>query len=67
MIVPPYEYLSQSDQWEIAGVRLYGRLIKAGMQDEHSILTFTATRDDFVVGPPSEAYIKMIVSGLEEA
>jgi len=67
MIVPPYEYLSQGDQWEIAGVRLYGRLIKAGMQDEHSILTFTATRDDFVIGPPSEAYIKMIVSGLEEA
>ena len=47
-------------------MRLYGRLIKTGAQDEHPILTFTATRDDFVVGPPSEAYIKMIVSGLEE-
>jgi hypothetical protein len=66
MIVPPYEHLSRGDQWKIAGVRLYGRLIKAGVQDEHPILTFTATRDDFAVGAPSEAYIKMIVSGLEE-
>jgi hypothetical protein len=66
MIVPPYEYLSRGNHWEIAGVRLYGRLIKTGAKDEHPILTFTATRDDFVVGPPSEAYIKMIVSGLEE-
>ena len=47
-------------------MRLYGRFIKTGTQDEYPILTFTATRNDFVVGPPSEAYIKMIVSGLEE-
>jgi hypothetical protein len=66
VIVPHYEQLSRAQQWEIAGVRPYGRLIKTGAQDEHPILTFTATRDDFVVGPPSEAYIKMIVSGLEE-
>jgi hypothetical protein len=65
-IVPPYEDLSRGEQWEIAGVRLYGRLIKTGMEGEHPILTFTATRGDFVVGPPSEAYVKMIVSGLEE-
>ena len=58
-IVPPYDYLSRGEHWEIAGVRLYGRLIKTGTQDEYPILTFTATRDDFVVGPPSEAYIKI--------
>jgi len=66
MIVPPYEYLSRGNHWEIAGVRLYGRLINTGAKDKHPILRFTATRDDFVVGPHSEANIKMIVSGLEE-
>jgi hypothetical protein len=66
IIVPPYERLSRGEHWEINGVRLYGRLIRTGIQDEHPILTFTATRDDFAVGPPSEAYVKMIVSGLEE-
>lgn len=66
MIVPSYEQLSHGDHWQIAGLRLYGRLLKIGMQGEHPILTFTATRDDVAVAPPSEAYIKMIVSGLEE-
>ena len=66
IIVPLYEDLSRGAHWEITGVRLYGRLIKTGMLDEHPILTFTTTRDDFMVGPPSEAYIKMIVQGLEE-
>jgi hypothetical protein len=32
----------------------------------YPILTFTATRYDFAIGVPSEASIKMIVSGLEE-
>jgi len=40
--------------------------MKVGIQDEHPILTFSATRNDFAIGAPSEAYIKMIVSGLEE-
>ena len=66
MIVPLYEQLLHSDRWQIAGLRLYGRLLKMGMQGEYPILTFTATRDDFAVAPPSEAYIKVIVSGLEE-
>jgi len=32
----------------------------------HPILTFSATRDDFALGAPAEAYAKMIVSGLKE-
>jgi hypothetical protein len=65
MIVPPYEDLACGDLWTIDG-GIYSRLMKTGTQDGHPILTFTATRDDFAIGAPSEAYIKMIVSGLEE-
>ena len=67
VIVPPYEDLARSAEWLIAGFRLYGRMMKIGMEDGHPILTFTATRDDFVVGPPSDAYIRMIAAGLREA
>jgi hypothetical protein len=65
-IVPPYEQLTSAAEWQIHGIRLYGRMMKVGMQGEHPILTFSATRNDFAIGAPSEAYIKMIVSGLEE-
>ena len=37
-----------------------------GAEGEHPILTFSATRDDFTLGSPSEAYIRMILSGLKE-
>jgi len=40
--------------------------MKVGTEDAHPILTFSATRDDFGLGAPSEACIKMIVCGLEE-
>ena len=33
---------------------------------EYPILTLTATRDDFAIAAPSEAYVKTIVSGLAE-
>lgn len=66
VIVPPYDEWTRVDHCEIAGFRLYGRLIKIGMQVQHPILTLTATRDDFLIGAPSEAYIKTIVAGLEE-
>jgi len=66
MIVPPYADLANANEWQIERVRLYGSLIKIGTQDGHPILTFTTTSDDFVVGAPSEAYIKMIAAGLLE-
>jgi hypothetical protein len=65
-IVPAYEQLGQADEWQIAGVRLYGRLMKTGMEGNYPVLTFSATRNDFAIGAPSEAYIKVIVAGLEE-
>ena len=65
MIAPLYEDLARGDLWTIDG-GIYSRLLKIGTQDGYTILTFTATRDDFAIGAPSEAYIKMIVSGLEE-
>jgi|SRR5579863_8147092 hypothetical protein len=66
VIVPPYEQLTRATEWQIEGVRLYGRMMKIGTQGEYPILTFSATRNDFVIGAPSEAYIQMIVAGLEE-
>jgi hypothetical protein len=64
-IVPPYEDLARGDVG-IIDAGIYSRLMKTGTQDGHPILTFTATREDFAIGAPSQAYIKMIVSGLEE-
>ena len=65
-IVPSYEDIARGDRWTIDG-GIYSCLMKIGIKDGYPILTFTATRDDFAIGTPSEAYIKMIVSGLEEA
>jgi len=66
IIVPPYVELAKATEWQIAHVRLYGRLMKVGVEGEHPILTFSATRDNFTLGPPREAYVRVIVSGLEE-
>jgi hypothetical protein len=66
IIVPPYDDLAHANEWQIPRLRLYGRLMKIGTQDGHPILTFTATRDDFAIGAPSEAYIRMIAGGLLE-
>lgn len=66
VVVPSYEEWAGADNWHISGVGFYCHLIKIGMQDEHPILTLTATRDDFAIGAPSEAYVKTIVAGLEE-
>jgi hypothetical protein len=37
------------------------------VDDGHPVLTLTATQDNFAVGKPSEAYVKTIAAGLEEA
>ena len=66
IIVPPFDELARAIKWQIRGVRLYGRLMKVGAEGQHPILTFSATCDDFTLGAPSEAYVRMIVSGLEE-
>ena len=66
IIVPPYVELARATEWQIARVRLYGRLMKVGGEGRHPVLTFSATRNDFILGRPSEAYLRMIVSGLQE-
>jgi hypothetical protein len=65
-VVPPFENLAHADHFNVAGFRLYGRFIKVGAQDGHLILTLTATKDNFAVGAPSEAYVKTIAAGLKE-
>jgi hypothetical protein len=66
IIVPPFDELARGREWPIPKVRLYGRLLKVGTEGEHPILTFSATRDEFTLGAPSEAYLKIIVFGLQE-
>jgi hypothetical protein len=66
VVVPSYDELAYADHWQIDGYRLYGRLIKAGVDAGHPILTLTATQDNFDIGKPSEAYLKTIASGLRE-
>lgn len=67
IVVPPYDELAHGDHRQIDGYRLYGRFIKTGVEDGHPVLTLTATQDNFAVGKPSEAYVKTIAAGLEEA
>jgi len=66
IIVPPYDELATATEWHIASVRLYGHLMKVGVEGGQPVLTFSATRNDFILGRPSEAYIRMIVSGLQD-
>jgi hypothetical protein len=65
-LIPPFEALCIQNESVLPSLRLYGRLLKVGEKDGHPVLTFTATKSDFQIGSPSEAYIKLIVAGLEE-
>ncbi len=45
----------------------YGKLLNIGSQGEHPILTFTTARTDLQhPNPPSNAYVKVIASGIKE-
>ncbi len=66
IIVPPFGELARAREWLIPNVRLYGRLLKVGTEGEHPILTFSATREDFTLGAPTEDYVRKIVSGLKD-
>jgi hypothetical protein len=65
-IVPNYLEIAQGCEWRLDNIRLYGRMLRIGFEETIPIITFTATSDDFEVGPPSECYVRTIVSGLEE-
>lgn len=65
-IVPPFNQLAQQNEWLLPSIRLYGQMLRVGTFENAPILTFSATREDFQLGPPSNAYVRTIVSGLEE-
>lgn len=65
-ILPTLERITTEQRLVLPGIRLYGRLLYIGSRDSSPIITFTATRHDFTIGPPSEAYVRMIVRGLRE-
>ena len=63
--VPPFEELLQKDEFLLPGNRLYGHLLRIAERDGWPVITFT-TKRDLPVNPPSEAYIKVITSGIKE-
>jgi hypothetical protein len=66
IVVPSFDALAEGDYWQLDGFRLYGGVIKIGTRHGHPILSLTAAHENHIVGAPSEAYVKTIISGLEE-
>jgi hypothetical protein len=66
IVAPSFDALADGDYWQIDGFRLYGGVIKIGTRHGHPILSLTASHENNMVGTPSEAYVKTIISGLEE-
>jgi hypothetical protein len=64
--VPAFEQLAGENEFELPGNRLYGHLLRVGTEGEWPVITFTTNRTSLSSGPPSEAYLKIIVSGLRE-
>ncbi|HEY3935892.1 MAG TPA: hypothetical protein VGL97_00555 [Bryobacteraceae bacterium] len=64
-IVPPFSDLSTAGELLLEDNPLYGRLVRIGEEEGWPILTFT-TAQSLVIGPPSEAYVKVIAAGLRE-
>jgi hypothetical protein len=65
VVVPSFDSLLDADHWEIEGYDRYGGIIKIGTRHGHPILSLTAANENHIVGVPSEAYVKTIISGLE--
>ncbi len=65
-LLPPFGTLMSLRDSILPGVEMYGRLVCLGKRGGYPMLTFTATKNDFKGGPPSEAYVKVIVSGIKE-
>jgi hypothetical protein len=65
-MVPEFNQLCQEQDFLLADSGLYGRLLRVGEEDGYPIFTFTATKNDLKVGAPSEAYVRVIVSGIKE-
>ena len=65
-ICPSFQEIVQGECWSLPNIRLYGSLLKLGNDHGHPVLTFTVTREDFQINPPSEPYIKLLAAGLKE-
>jgi hypothetical protein len=64
--VPAFEQLTRENEFELPGNRLYGHLWRIATEGEWPVITFTTSRTNLRIGAPSEAYLKIIVSGLRE-
>jgi hypothetical protein len=66
-LVPPLRELASQNDHRIPGVKAYGRLLVLQNEASRPVLTFTNTDEDVLpIGPPSEAYVRIIVAGLKE-
>ncbi len=63
--IPPFEQLNREKEFQLPGSPLYGSLLRIGQRNDCPVLTFTTGRD-LEIGAPSEAYVKIIVSGMKE-
>lgn len=64
-LLPPFEKLMQRQDFLLPAIETYGRVIRLGEEERWPVFTFTST-GSFPVGAPSEAYVKIIVSGIRE-
>ena len=63
--VPSFEELNGIHEFRLPSNPLYGLLLRVDTQNGAPIITFTTARN-LISGPPSEAYVKIIVAGLRE-
>jgi hypothetical protein len=64
--VPAFEQLARENEFVLPGDGLYGHLLHVGQQSGSPVITFTAMRGDLPIAAPSEAYLKIIASGIKE-
>jgi hypothetical protein len=66
-LVPSLRELATQKHYCVPGVKAYGRLLALPNETSRPILTFTNTDEDVMpIGPPSEAYVRIIATGLKE-
>jgi hypothetical protein len=63
--VPSFEELTRKNEFDLPGDRLYGHLLRVGLQGGWPVITFTTARVQ-TIAAPSKAYIKVIVAGIRE-
>jgi hypothetical protein len=64
-ILPPFEQLTCAGETLLPGAEPYGRMLRLGAEGGYPIFTFT-NRDNLKPTAPSQAYTKVITSGIKE-